>query len=244
MLKVKSICKKYNNVQALDNVSFELNEGQILGIVGESGSGKSTLAKVLLHLTSVDSGDFYLYEEKVTQLNTAKLRKYYQQVQMVFQSPQNAFDPRQRLGDSIIEILENNGVSRQTATARMIELLSMVGLDKSFIKRYPSEASGGQCQRIAIARALAINPKLLVCDEITSALDVSSQIQIINLLKQLQGKLALSIIFISHDLAVVQKFCDSVIVMHDGKIIEQGSTEQIINRPQNEYTKSLIEAVL
>lgn len=240
MLSIKALAKTYKHKQVLSDINFSLAKGEILGIVGESGSGKSTLARILAHLESSDSGEIYFNGANVTHLPRADLRKFYQQVQMIFQSPANAFDPRQKLGKAIAEILRNNG--RNEAEAN--KLWQIVGLDASFANRYPHEVSGGQCQRVAIARAIAINPSLLICDEITSALDIKSQEQIINLLRELQAKLQLSLIFISHDLKLVESFCDNILVMHEGKIVERGTAKQIIQSPQNEYTKLLIDAIL
>lgn len=248
MLVVKSLCKSYMQAgkpsQVLSDINFELKQGKILGIVGESGSGKSTLARILMNLETADSGQIYLNDEDITQLTPKKLHQFYQKVQMIFQSPQNAFDPRQTLGEAVLEILLNNHWNKKSAQKRVDELFSMVGLDKNLANSYPQQVSGGQCQRVAIARAIAINPQMLVCDEITSALDSDTQTQIIKLLQDLQHKLNLTIIFISHDLVLVQKFCDKVIVMYAGKIKEQGDAKQIMQNPQNEYTKLLIQASL
>lgn len=248
MLVVKSLSKVYKQkekrIQALSDINFSVKKGEIVGVIGESGSGKSTLAKILVHLEAADSGQIYFNNEDITHLTSNKLRQFYQQVQMIFQSPQNAFDPRQTLGSAVLEILLNNHWDKNLAKERVNELFTMVGLDTALGKRYPNKVSGGQCQRVAIARALAINPQMLICDEITSALDSQTQDKIIKLLQKLQRKLNLTIVFISHDLGLVQNFCDKIIVMYAGKIVEQGDTKQVMQNPQNEYTKLLLQASL
>ena len=173
-----------------------------------------------------------------------KLRKeFYTKIQMVFQMPQDSFDPRRSLGDGIMESVRNHGMTKKEAQKRMIELLQMVELAPEYAKRYPHQVSGGQCQRAAIARALAIAPKLIVCDEATSALDVTVQAQIVTLLKKLKQEMGLSLLFISHDLGVVQNLCDRVLVMYQGKIVEEGTPDCIIQNPKDDYTKKLIESV-
>ena len=166
------------------------------------------------------------------------------EIQMVFQVPQDSFDPRKKIGDSIMESMRNHGIGKKEAQNRLEQLLQQVELPTEIADRYPNQVSGGQCQRAAIARALAVNPKILICDEATSALDVTVQMQIIELLKRLQKEMDLSILLISHDLALVQHLCDRVIVMYQGNIVEQGRTERVINAPENDYTKMLIEAAM
>ena len=171
-------------------------------------------------------------------------KELYRKVQMVFQTPQDSFDPRRTLGDGIMEGMLNQGMRRKQAKERMKELLSMVELDGSFAGRYPHEVSGGQCQRAAIARALGVSPRLLICDEATSALDVTVQAQIIALLQKLREEMGLSVLMICHDLALVQNFCDFVLVMYDGKIVEQGTPDEVILYPKQEYTRILVDSVL
>lgn len=163
---------------------------------------------------------------------------------MVFQSPQDSFDPRRTLGDGVMESMRNTGMSKKDARERMVELFAMVELDLTLADRYPHQVSGGQCQRAAIARALAIQPELIICDEATSALDVTVQAQIVELLKQLQRELGVSYLFICHDLALVQMICDRVLVMYDGEIIEEGTPDEVICHPKQEYTKMLVESVM
>ena len=172
------------------------------------------------------------------------MKKLYTEIQMVFQTPQDSFDPRRTLGDGIMESMKNQGISGKQARERMQQLLKQVELPLELADRYPNQVSGGQCQRAAIARALAIEPKILVCDEATSALDVTVQAQIVDLLKRLQKEMNLSILLICHDLALVQHLCDRVIVMYQGKIMEEGDPDTIINFPKNDYTKMLVEAAM
>lgn len=229
---------------AVDNVSFALYPGESLGIVGESGSGKSTLAKAIARLTDVTSGSIQVDGRDITSLKGNALQSVYDNIQMVFQSPAGSFDPRRTLGDGIGESLRNRGLSRRETEVRVTKLLNQCGLSAEFAVRYPHEVSGGQCQRAAIARAIAIQPKVLICDEATSALDVTVQKQILDLLRTLQAESGMSYLFICHDLALVQQFCNRVLVMYQGKIIEQGTPDAIIQHPQETYTKQLVDAVL
>lgn len=229
---------------AVDNVSFALYPGESLGIVGESGSGKSTLAKAIARLTDVTSGSIQVDGRDITSLKGNALQSVYDNIQMVFQSPAGSFDPRRTLGDGIGESLRNRGFSRREIEVRVTKLLNQCGLSAEFAVRYPHEVSGGQCQRAAIARAIAIQPKVLICDEATSALDVTVQKQILDLLRTLQADSGMSYLFICHDLALVQQFCNRVLVMYQGKIIEQGTPDAIIQHPQETYTKQLVDAVL
>ena len=230
--------------KAVDDVSFSLQEGETLGIVGESGSGKSTLAKMITRLTDVTEGTLKFQGKDITRLKQSQLKDVYGNIQMVFQNPAGSFDPRRTLGDGIGESLRNRGMKKENVAKRVKELLEQCGLDEQFAGRYPHEVSGGQCQRAAIARALAVEPKILICDEATSALDVTIQQQIMELLQELKEKHGLSFIFICHNLALVQMFCDKVLVLYDGKVAESGRPDDIINEPKEEYTKKLVEAVL
>lgn len=229
---------------AVDDVSFELNRGECLGIVGESGSGKSTIAKMITHLESVTEGQVFLKGKDITHVKGKALREIYQEIQMVFQMPMESFDPRCTLGDGIGESLRNMGISRSETGSRVEKLLERCGLDREFADRYPHQVSGGQCQRAAIARALAVNPEILICDEATSALDVTVQKQILELLIELKQKEQLSFLLICHDLALVQAFCDKVLVLYHGKTVEYGTPDEIINHPKEDYTKRLIDSVL
>ena len=248
ILDVKDLTKNfYKNKQlftAVNHISFQLRQGECLGLVGESGCGKSTTVKMLTHLLKPDSGEILLEGTEIQHLKGKALKKLYTEIQMVFQIPQDSFDPRRTLGDSIMESMRNHNVSRKEAQNRLWQLLQQVELPSELADRYPNQVSGGQCQRVAIARALAVNPKILICDEATSALDVTVQAQIIELLKRLQQEMDLSILLISHDLALVQHLCDRVIVMYQGNIVEQGTPDRVINAPENDYTKMLIEAAM
>ena len=220
-----------NPFKAVNDVSFTLKKGETLGIVGESGSGKSTIAKLLTRLTDITEGTLKFEGKDITR-------------QMVFQNPVGSFDPRRTLGDGIGESLRNRGMKKADVEKRVAELLEQCGLEKEYAKRYPYEVSGGQCQRAAIARALAVEPKVLICDEATSALDVTIQKQIMELLEDLKEKKGLSFIFICHNLALVQMFCDRVLVLYEGKVVESGIPDDIINEPKEEYTQRLVDAVL
>lgn len=229
---------------AVDDVNFELKKGQCLGIVGESGSGKSTIARMITGLEHMTEGTVTLLGKDITDLKVKEMRKVYMDIQMVFQMPVESFDPRRTLGDGIMESLRNMGMSVREAKKRAGELLIRCGLTPEFAARYPHEVSGGQCQRAAIARALAVSPSVLICDEATSSLDVTVQKQVLNLLLELKEKEGLSLLMISHDLALVQAFCDEVLVLYQGKAVELGTPDEIINHPSSEYTRILMDSVL
>ena len=229
--------------KAVDDVSFSLKAGETLGIVGESGSGKSTLAKMITRLTDITEGTLKFQGKDITKLKQRQLKDVYGKIQMVFQNPVGSFDPRRTLGDGIGESLRNRGMKKTEVAKRVKELLEQCGLAEEFAGRYPHEVSGGQCQRAAIARALAIEPKVLICDEATSSLDVTIQKQIMELLEDLKDTHGLSFIFICHNLALVQSFCDKVLVLSEGKVVENGKPDDIINEPQEAYTKKLVDAV-
>ncbi len=251
ILKVDHVTKSFSrkgqeDLVAVDDISFELMPGECLAIIGESGSGKTTAVNMITRLKDVSSGQITLNGKDITNLKGKELRQVYQEMQMVFQTPTDSFDPRCTLGDGIGESLRNMGISRKETRKEVLRLLEKCGLPAEFADRYPHQVSGGQCQRAAIARALAVKPKLLICDEATSALDVTIQKEIIELLNELrsqQGE-ALSILFICHDISLVQQFCDRVVVMYHGKIVEEGTPDEVIMHPKNEYTKRLIDSVL
>ena len=229
---------------AVDGVSFALERGQCLGIVGESGSGKSTIARMMTRLTDVTDGTIILNGKDITHVKGKELRDTYREIQMVFQMPMESFDPRRTLGDGIGESLRNRKVKKAERKARVRALLADCGLSEEFAARYPHQVSGGQCQRAAMARALAVNPSVLICDEATSALDVTVQKQIVELLIRLKQSGSLSFLLICHDLALVQRLCDTVLVLQHGKAVEYGETQQVLLHPQQEYTKRLIASVL
>ena len=232
------------SMTAVDDVSFELRQGECLGIVGESGSGKSTIVKMITHLQSITEGNVILKGKDITNVKGKELREVYKDIQMVFQMPMESFDPRCTLGDGIGESLRNMGLSRKETRERVEKLLERGGLDKEYADRYPHQVSVGQCQRAAIARALAVEPSVLICDEATSALDVTVQKQILKLLMELKQKENFSFLLICHDLALVQAFCDRVLVLYHGETVESGTPDEIINHPKMDYTKKLIDSVL
>ena len=232
------------SMTAVDDVNFELRQGECLGIVGESGSGKSTIVKMITHLQSITEGNVILKGKDITNVKGKELREVYKDIQMVFQMPMESFDPRCTLGDGIGESLRNMGLSRKETRERVEKLLERCGLDKEYADRYPHQVSVGQCQRAAIARALAVEPSVLICDEATSALDVTVQKQILKLLMELKQKENFSFLLICHDLALVQAFCDRVLVLYHGETVESGTPDEIINHPKMDYTKKLIDSVL
>lgn len=249
ILKVNYLKKVFHQrgkrgVLAVENISFSLQPGEILGIVGESGSGKSTVAKLITRLVDPTEGEIILDGQDITHLKGTALKDAYGKMQMVFQNPVGSFDPRRTLGDGIGESLRNKGMSKVERRKKAAELLEQCGLEAFYADRYSHQVSGGQCQRAAIARALAVDPKVLICDEATSALDVTVQKRIIELLRRLKEEKNLSYLFICHNLALVQEFCDRVLVMKDGRIVEEGTPDDLICNPQDKYTKMLVEAVL
>jgi ABC-type oligopeptide transport system ATPase subunit len=233
-----------HTVKAVDGVSLEIAEGRTLGLVGESGSGKSTTGFCILQLIKPTAGSIRFQGKELTTLGRGEIRRMRREMQIVFQDPYSSLDPRMTVGDIVSEPLEVHGVgTRRNRRARVRELLDVVGFNPDYLNRYPHEFSGGQRQRIGVARALALNPSLIVCDEPVSALDVSIQAQILNLLKDLQRDFALTYLFISHDLAVVRSMSDDIAVMKDGKIVETGPADDVYERPRHEYTRALLTAV-
>lgn len=233
-----------SEIQALRGVSLKVHEGETLGIVGESGCGKSTLARVLMRLVDPSAGDIVFEGKNITHLSEAQMRPHRRQMQMVFQDPFASLDPRMTVGQQIEEPLLIHCVGDKHARrARVAELLRMVGLDSEAATRYPHEFSGGQRQRICIARAVALEPRLLVCDEAVSALDVSVQSQILNLISELRAALGLTCVFIAHDLTVVKYISDTVMVMYLGQAVEIGPVDAIFRNPLHPYTKALLAAI-
>ncbi|MDB5819374.1 MAG: transporter related [Rhizobacter sp.] len=230
-------------VKAVDDVSFSVRRGETLGIVGESGSGKSTIGKCLLKLMEVDGGEMLFDGRDIAPLTAHDFRPLRRDIQMIFQDPFASLNPRHSVGHIVSDGPVASGLARAEADARTRELLQQVGLEASAFGRYPSEFSGGQRQRIGIARALALEPKVLVADESVSALDVSVQAQVLTLLHELQQRLQIALVFITHDLRVAAQICDTVLVMHRGQVVERGRAGDIFDRPQHDYTKRLIAAV-
>lgn len=236
---------QYQAIRAVDRVSFELATAETLGIVGESGCGKSTLARAILGLVKPSGGRVCWLGQNLAGLSEVELRTQRRALQLIFQDPYGSLDPRMTIGQTVAEPLVNfyPSMSKLQVRERVAGMLKMVGLSADLINRYPHEFSGGQCQRIGIARALIVNPRLVVCDEPVSALDVSVQAQIINLLKNLQNKLQLSLIFIAHDLSVVRHVSDRILVMYLGRVMELADRDRIYANPRHPYTRALIESV-
>jgi oligopeptide transport system ATP-binding protein len=233
-----------SHLKAVDDISFEIEEGETLGLVGESGSGKSTTGFCILRLLEPSAGSVKFMGRELTTMGREEIRKVRREMQIVFQDPYSSLDPRMTVGNIVGEPLQVHGIgSSKSRRSRVRELLDVVGFNPGFVNRYPHEFSGGQRQRIGIARALALNPKLIVCDEPVSALDVSIQAQILNLLKDLQRDFGLTYLFIAHDLAVVRAMSDRIAVMNRGKLVEVGPAEQVYLQPKDEYTKALFSAV-
>jgi peptide/nickel transport system ATP-binding protein/oligopeptide transport system ATP-binding protein len=230
-------------VKAVDGVSFKIFEGEMLGLVGESGCGKSTMARLIIRLEDVTDGRIWFDGQDITSLKGMEMQEARKNFQIVFQDPYSSLNPRQRVGDILGEALYVHGMRNKKERGKRIEeLLDLVGMPANAARRYPHEFSGGQRQRIGIARALSVNPRLLICDEPVSALDVSIQAQVLNLLKDLQKELNLTVLFIAHGLGAVKYISDRIIVMNKGKIVEEGKTEQIFFNPQDPYTQQLLDA--
>ena len=231
-------------IAALDGVSFDVKKGEILSIVGESGCGKSTTAKIMLKIEEPTSGEVLFEGKDITKLEGKELREYRQKVQIIFQDPYSSLNPRWKVGQIIGEPLKlNTNMSDKDIKERVLYLMDKVGMMKEWYERYPHQFSGGQRQRIGIARALALNPEVIVCDEPVSALDVSIQAQVLNLLLDLQEEFNLTYVFISHDLSVVEHISDRIVVMYFGEIAENGDVDTIFDHPKHDYTKKLINAI-
>jgi peptide/nickel transport system ATP-binding protein len=230
--------------KAVDDVSFSISKGEVLGLVGESGCGKSTVSRALVGLLPVHSGEILFRGEDLTKVPVREWSKIRRHIQMIFQDPYSSLNPRMTIGSMLMEVLTvHNIVSRHDLVKEALRLMDLVQLPADSLNRYPHQFSGGQRQRIGIARALALRPQLLICDESVSALDVSIQAQILNLLKELQHEFGLTYLFISHDLAVVHYISDRVLVMHAGKIVESGAADKVLKHPEHTYTRRLVEAM-
>lgn len=237
--------RTYDYIKSVDDVSFDVYLGETLGLVGESGCGKTTLGRSILRLVEPTAGKVFFEGKDITKLNSKELREYRKQAQIIFQDPYSSLNPRICIGDAIAEPMLIHGIEKDAKKRRerVCRLLEEVGLEASHYQRYPHEFSGGQRQRICIARALAVNPKLIICDESVSALDVSVQAQVLNLINRLKKDFNFTYIFISHDLSVVRFMSDRVVVMYNGKMQELNEADELFNNPQNDYTKKLIAAL-
>ena len=250
ILAARHVTKKYpaSNGRILvanNDVSLNFYRGRTLGVVGESGCGKSTFMRMVVSLEAPTEGEILYRGQDITKLRGEVLRQHRQKIQMVFQDPSAAFSPKMKIMDIVCEPLLNfKRIKKDEKEETARRLLEMVELPGDFARRYPHNMSGGQRQRVGIARALALEPEIIVCDEATSALDVTVQAQVMELLKKLQKEMHLSLLFISHDLALVQALCNRILVMYQGKIVEEGTPDEVILHPREEYTKKLIDSVL
>ena len=248
MLAVRGLKKYFGHgerpVRAIDDVSFDIAKGEVLGLVGESGSGKSTIGRSVLKLIDPTAGEVWFEGSDLVPMSAREMRPYRRRLQIIFQDPYASLNPRRRVGATLAEALATHGLHPGPArAARVAELLALVGLAPEHARRYPHEFSGGQRQRIGIARALAVEPRFIVADEPVSALDVSIQAQVINLMEELQQRFGLAYIFISHDLAVVKHIADRIAVMYLGKIVETATTDELFRNPRHPYTRALLSAV-
>lgn len=236
--------RRLGEVVAIEDVNLDIFPGEVVGCVGETGSGKSTLGRLLLNLIPCDEGEVYFEGARIDRLPPAKMRPYRRHMQMVFQDPLHALNPRRTVAENIALPLVNFGESRTAIARRIRELLDLVGLNPAHANRYPHEFSGGQCQRIGIARALALNPRFLFLDEPVSALDVSVQAQILNLLMELRRQLDLTYLFVTHDLKIVRQVADRIIVLYHGRIVESSGSRELYETPHHPYSRALLDSIL
>lgn len=248
LLKVENLTKHFPTgnsvVKAVDGVSFTIHEGETLGLVGESGCGKSTTGRLTLRLIEPTSGSVKFGDEDITQIGSRKLKKMQKEMQIIFQDPYASLDPRKTIGETIARPLAiHHIVSKKEQFDRVLDLMERVGLDPKLVNRYPHELDGGRRQRVGIARALSVNPRYIVCDEPVSALDVSIQAQVLNLMEDLQDEMGLTYLFISHDLSVVKHISDRIVVMYLGQVVEVAESDELFFNPQHPYTQALLSAI-
>ncbi|WP_458699824.1 ABC transporter ATP-binding protein [Sulfurospirillum sp. 1307] len=240
----KGLFAKPTTIKAVNDISFEVKKGEILSIVGESGCGKSTTAKLLMTIEKPTAGEIFFEGKDITKFSEKELQEYRKKVQIIFQDPYSSLNPRWKVGKIIAEPLKlNTNFSDKEIKQKVLEIMEKVGLREDWYDRYPHQFSGGQRQRIGIARALVINPEVIICDEPVSALDVSIQAQVLNLLLDLQEEFNLTYVFISHDLGVVEHISDRIVVMYFGDIVESSDVDTIFEHPKHEYTKTLLSAI-
>ncbi|WP_051267091.1 ATP-binding cassette domain-containing protein [Nakamurella lactea] len=243
LVEITGLTKDFGQTRAVDNASFAIRRGETFGLVGESGSGKSTIASMLLCLTKPTAGEIFFHGKRIDQLSTRELAPYRKDMQLVMQDPISSLNRRKKVQDIIgLPLALHHGLPGGKRTDRIVQLLELVGLSADYLSRYPHELSGGQCQRVSIARSLSINPEFLVLDESVSAVDVLIQAQILNLLNNLQDEFGLTYLFVSHDLAVVRYMCDRIAVMQAGRILEVSDRDDIFSPRAHEYTRALIAA--
>ena len=248
LVQVNDVCKYFHvgknaDLKAVDHVSFEIYKGETVGLVGESGCGKSTMGRCMIRLYEPTSGEVIYDGKNITKLTAAEKKDFCKKVQMIFQNPYSSLNPRMTVKEIVGEGLKQHGMTQKEVDEKVEKLLETVGLNKDHMSRFPHEFSGGQRQRIGIARALSVDPEFIICDEPISALDVSIQAQVLNLLNDLKKELGLTILFIAHDLSVVKYFSDYVGVMNQGKLVEEGTPEEIYSNPVHPYTKALLSAI-
>ena len=248
LVQVKHLCKyfkvgRHAELKAVDDVTFDIYKGETVGLVGESGCGKSTTGRCMIRLYEPTKGEVFYDGKDITKLSKAEQKKFCQKVQMIFQNPYASLNSRMTVREIVGEGLKQHGTPKKEIEKRVQELLETVGLNKDHMSRFPHEFSGGQRQRIGIARALSVDPEFIICDEPISALDVSIQAQVINMLKDLQEQRGLTYLFVAHDLSVVKYISDRVIVMYLGMVVEEAETEELYSNPQHPYTKALLSAI-
>ena len=241
----RNLFTKNKYLHVLKNINFNLKKGSTLGIVGESGCGKSTLCRTILSLNNKETGNIKWFSKDIDQFSNKEFKNFRQKVQIIFQDPYGSLNPRMTIGNIISEPLEiyKKENDKKSKTLKVLDVMEKVGLSDLLFNRFPHELSGGQCQRVGIARSIINEPDVLICDEPVSSLDLSVQSQILDLLKSLKNKLNITMVFVSHDLAVVKSISDEVMVLKQGEIVEKSSAEQVFNNPKDEYTKKLISSV-